>query len=518
MPPSPRPHESAMPGPISELLLRQYSEFLAARMGLHFPPARWPDMLRGLERAAREFGLAGAEACMHWLLAAPPDRRRVEILASHLTVGETYFYREPAVFAALENELLPALIAARRAAGQRQLRIWSAGCCSGEEPYSVAVLLSRLLPDLEQWNITLLATDINPHFLAKAVRGEYRAWSFRGAPAWFREDYFEHSGGGDYRLAPRIRSLASFDYLNLVDDTYPALDNNTNGMDIVLCRNVLMYFEADAMRAVLDKFHRALTDGGWLLVSPTEANVTMFSGFVPVNFADAILYRKGGEPQPAWPAMPVMPALSQQTYAVPAWAELAVSPAPTFDAADAASAAAPVADTPPPAEAPPVAPPCGEAYRRAMACYAQGDYAAAVAALAADAQHDPAGLALAARACANQGQLDEACRWCEAAVAADKLNPGLRYLLASVLAEQGQSDAAAAALKQALYLDQDFVLAHYALGNLYRRRGQPGPAAKHFANARELLAGYPPGDSLRDAEGLTAGRLLDIIDNRERIA
>ncbi|MDP3512109.1 MAG: CheR family methyltransferase [Sulfuritalea sp.] len=503
-----------MPGPISELLLQQFSDFLTARMGLHFPSARWPDMLRGLERAAREFGLAGAEACMRWLLAAPPDRCRVEILASHLTVGETYFYREPAVFAALENELLPALIAARRAAGQRQLRIWSAGCCTGEEPYSVAVLLSRLLPDLEQWNITLLATDINPHFLAKAVRGEYRAWSFRGAPAWFREDYFERSGSGDYRLSPRIRSLASFDYLNLVDDTYPALNNNTNGMDIVLCRNVLMYFEAGAMCAVLDKFHRALTDGGWLLVSPTEANVTMFSGFVPVNFTDAILYRKGGAQQPQWPTMPampiapVMPILPEQAYATPAWAELAVSPAPTFGGGDTTPAAAPVA----------AAPPCGDAYRRAVACYARGDYAAVVAALAGEAQYDPRGLALAARACANQGQLDEACRWCEAAVAADKLDPGLRYLLAAVLAEQGQSEAATAALKQALYLDQDFVLAHYALGNLYRRRGQPGPAAKHFANARELLTGYPPGDSLRDAEGLTAGRLLDIIDNRERIA
>lgn len=494
---------AAMPVTISESMLQQFSAFLSRRMGLHFPRERWPDMLRGLERAASAFALPDAEACMRWLLAAPLERRQVETLASQLTVGETYFWREPAALAALEREVLPALIAARRASGERRLRLWSAGCCTGEEPYSVAVLLSRLLPDLDEWNISLLATDINPHFLAKALRGEYREWSFRGAPAWLRADYFSPSGAGNYTLAPRIRRLVSFAYLNLVDDVYPALDNNTNAIDVVLCRNVLMYFEADAMRAVLDKFRRALNDGGWLLVSPTEASVTMFSGFAAAGFADAILYRKGA-PQPA--SLPAPPVRAPIDVPAPfAWPP----------------AEAPVALEPlPPAlpAAPPAAPAAGDAYRRAQAHYAQGDYAAAVAALAASAPDDVAGLALAARACANQGQFDAACGWCAAAVERDKFDPGLRYLLASVLAEQGRSDAAVAALRQALYLDQDFVLAHFALGNLYRRLGQPAPAARHFATARTLLAGYPPGQALPDAEGLTAGRLLDIIGSAECVA
>lgn len=508
-----------MAGAISDLLLRQFSGFLSSRIGLHFPRERWPDMLRGLERAAPELGLAGVGACMQWLLASPRNRRQVEILASHLTVGETYFCREPAVFAALEDEVLPALIAARRAAGRLQLRIWSAGCCTGEEPYSVAVLLSRLLPDLEQWNITLLATDINPRFLAKAMRGDYREWSFRGAPAWFREGYFEPSGAGNYTLAPRVRRLASFDYLNLVDDVYPALDNNTNAMDIVLCRNVLMYFEADAMRAVLDKFRRALTDGGWLVVSPTEANGAMYSGFVPVGFRNAFFYRKGETPAALRPTMPAMQMMPAEAYAVPAWARIAVPPAPTLAGRDTKHAAVPAAATPVPRALPAESPTASaETYRQALVCYTQGDYAMAAEVLAAAAPGDVPGLVLAARACANQGKLDEACRWCQAAVAADKFNPGLRYLLASVLAEQGQGAAAAAALKQALYLDQDFALAHFALGNLYRRLGQKATAARHFANARELLAAHPPGEPLPDAEGLTAGRLLDIIDSGECIA
>lgn len=502
-----------MAAAIPDLLVEQFSNFLARRMGLHFPRERWTDMLRRLESVAAEFGLAGAAECMRWLLAAPLDRVQVETLASHLTIGETYFYRDSAVFVALEREVLPALIAARRAAGLLHLRIWSAGCCTGEEPYSVAVLLNRLIPDIEQWTITLLATDINPHFLAKAALGDYREWSFRGAPTGFRETYFEPSGAGDYALAPRIRRLVSFAYLNLVDDVYPALDNNTNAMDVVFCRNVLMYFEADTMRAVLGKLRRALTDGGWLVVSPTEVNATMFSGFVPVDFANAILCRKDAPP-----------ATSAEAPAPPAWAERAevVPPlAPTVDAGAgepyAAAEPEPLARQRPKCTTPPAAPGVGESYRQALACYTQGDYAAAVAALA-DAPGDVPSLTLATRACANQGQFDEACHWCAAAVAVDKLNPGLRYLLASVLSEQGRGEAAVAALKQALYLDQDFVLAHFALGNLYRRLELRAAAARHFANARALLAGYPPHQLLPDAEGLTAGRLLDIIDSEERVA
>ena len=497
----------AMATAIPDSLLRQFSGFLATRMGLHFPPPRWPDMLRGLERAAPEFGLPGPEACMRLLMASPLKRPQVETLARHLTVGETYFYREPAVFAALECDVLPPLITARRATS-RHLRIWSAGCCTGEEPYSLAILLSRLIPDIEQWNVTLLATDINPHFLAGAVRGEYREWSFRGAPTWLREGYFDLSRAGNYVIQPRLRRLVSFDYLNLVDDIYPSLANGTNGMDIVLCRNVLMYFEADAMRAVVDKLRRSLSEGGWLVVSSTEAGTALLSGFTTVEFADACLYRKGVDrldwqpmarqelPAPLPDRIEVPTSIPQ--IAVPGAAQIAMAH-PTNEPRSESAAA-------------------GEFYSQALACYAQGAYAQVAELMAGALDTDAQGLALAARARANLGQLDEACRLCEAAVAADKGRPDLRYLLATVLMEQGQVEAAATTLKQALYLDQDFVIAHFALGNLYRRQGRAAEAARHFANARQLLAGYPPGTLLPEAEGLAAGRLLDIIDREEVIA
>jgi chemotaxis protein methyltransferase CheR len=483
---------------LAEPLLQAFSDFLAQRIGLFFPPPRWPDLLRGLARAAPAFGFPELEPCVRWLMRSELSRQQVEILASQLSVGETYFFREPGVFAALENDILPPLIAARRAAG-RSLRLWSAGCCTGEEPYSLAILLERLIPDLADWSVSILATDINPDFLAKAKRGHYSEWSFRAAPAWLKAQCFETPAAGRYVLAPRLRRLVHFDYLNLAEDAYPSVVNHTNGIDIVLCRNVLMYFEASAAAAVARKLHRALVEGGCLIVSPTETSATIFPQFTTQHFPDAIVYRKSEPPSP-------MPA-----------------PAPPFVWPDAALAAAPepLPETPPSAPnhtRAPATPPPATPYQTALAAYALGDYERVAALLAEPAGDDARALALLARASANQGRLTDASRWCEAAVAANKVDPGLRYLLASVLDEQGLAAPAVAALKQALYLDQDFILAHYALGNLYRRLEHPVLARRHFSHARQLLRQLPSGAALPDAEGLSAGRLAEIIDATEGLS
>lgn len=471
-------------------LLQPFSAFLAARMGLHFPPSRWADLERGLTAAAADFGLAGPESCIRRLMSAPLQRQQVETLASHLTVGETYFFRDPAVFAALEQHVLPALIAAGRDQGRR-LRLWSAGCCTGEEAYSLAIVLDRLIPDLDDWRITLLATDINPQFLARARLGTYREWSFRNAPGWLKPGYFTPADGGAHTLASRIRRLVSFDYLNLVDDAYPSLASNTNGMDLILCRNVLMYFAEDTMHSIVGKLQRCLAGGGWLVPSPTEGGAALQAGLSAVELAGTLLYRK--------PASP-----GRAPHAAPAW-----------DTPPAPLPAAPA--TSPPDTAPPVASAGDTLAAQARACYSRGAYAQVVALLSAAAPSDAQGLALAARACANQGRLDEARRWCERAVGADKSAAELRYLLAAILAEQGEIPAAIGGFRQALYLDPDFVLAHFALGHLYRRIGQATRAGQHFANTRRLLADTPADAALPQADGLTASRLLAILDSTEQI-
>src|SRR5207245_2651959 len=118
-----------------------------------------------------------------------------------------------------------------------------------EEPYSIAILLRQLIPDLQNWNIMLLATDINPHYLCKAAAGVFGAWSFRNAPAGFIERYFLPAADRQFEILPEIRHLVRFGQLNLMDDLYPAFENDTLGFDVIFCRNVLMYFTpAQALR------------------------------------------------------------------------------------------------------------------------------------------------------------------------------------------------------------------------------------------------------------------------------
>jgi|SRR5665648_629843 len=146
---------------LTDTCLSQLSTFIAAEMGLYFPHARWDDLERQILVAAKEFDFIDIEMFVQWIVSSPLSREKIETLASYLTISETYFWREPKVFEALCDQILPALIRTREKSGKR-LRIWSAGCASGEEPYSIAMALYNLIPDIKDWHITILATDINP--------------------------------------------------------------------------------------------------------------------------------------------------------------------------------------------------------------------------------------------------------------------------------------------------------------------------------------------------------------------
>jgi chemotaxis protein methyltransferase CheR len=451
---------------LSAQTLSRLSDALAEGTGLHFPPERWGDLERGLVAVARGSGSTDVQACARRLLSAPLTRPQIEVLASHLTVGETYFFREKKSFEALEAHILPELLEARRSA-ERRLRIWSAGCCTGEEPYSVAMLLDRLVPDPETWNITILATDINPRFLRKAARGVYGEWSFRDTPGWIRERYFRAQRDKRFELDPGIRKRVTFSHLNLAADAYPSLLNNTNAMDLILCRNVLMYFAAERRRQVAASFHRSLVGGGWLIVSPAETSNALFSPLAAVELSGAVLYRKVG-------AAPPRPAAA--THQPPA-SRIASPP----------ESLAPRAELPEEAVA--------------VEC----------SAISADVPEDPGDLARTARRCANEGELGEAVEWCERAIASDRLNPAHYYLLATIRHEQGQVDAAAQSLTRALYLDPGFSLAHFVLGNLRLSQGRHREAERHFANALAVLQAHPQDELLPESDGLTAGRLAEII-------
>lgn len=463
----------------------QLGELVGRHMGLHFAGPRLADLQRGVAAAAAELGLADAASYARRLLATAPDTAQLQLLARHLTVGETYFFRDPQVLDALSGHVLAGLVRARRGRDQ-QLRIWSAGCASGEEAYSLAILLHQLLPDLADWRVTITATDINPQALQKAAAAIYGEWSFRAVPPAFKDAHFERRPDGRYALAPQIRNMVHFEYLNLVEDVYPSLATDTNAMDLVFCRNVLMYFTPAQIRGVIGRLHKALVDGGWLVVSPSETSQALFGRFAQVNFPGAVLYRKQAEAvaQPR-PAPPASPAKGSAAHGRPV-------------------------KRPPPAVQPAPLPPAAVGERLC----AQGRYAEAEDLLARSVEGGPADprvFSLLARAVANQGHLDQALAWCDRWVSCAKLDPAAHYLRAVVLVERGEMEQARASLQRTTFLAPEFVLAHFALGNLARRTGHDAEALRHFGNTRRLLERLQPGDLLPEGEGLSAGRLQQVL-------
>jgi len=412
------------------------------------------------------------------------------------------------------------------------LRIWSAGCATGEEPYTIAILLSRLIPDIHKWQITLLATDINPRSLERAAEGIYREWSFRGDFQWLKDAYFTRTLDGRYRIAEKIRKMVTFHYLNLATDSYPSLFNNTNAMDIIFCRNVLMYLEPSLAKQVVRHFYRALVDEGWVLTSVTEGFHLLSSRFAAVAFPGVTLYQKkvnqegtldtfrslmhGDQPAAREPRNEGGKGLSALRVTEKPPREDASEGQP--DAARGASALPAISPPAPAAEGKTEA----ALYEQALQLFKGGRVQESESILNSFLERKPEnfqGQALMARLYADQGRLHDAQAQCERALALNKLDAGCHYLLAAIFIEQRHFSEAEQALRRALYLEPDFVLAHFSLGNLAREEGRDSLAARHFDQALRLLQqSYSPEDLLPESDGVTAGRMKEIIlmANRQR--
>ncbi len=461
-------------------LLSDISALVERCTGLHFSAKRHRDLERKVCEAARESGYQDAVSYARTLLVSPLSQKLIEALARRLAVGETYFFRDMGVFDALGEQALVELIRQRRA--DRRLKIWSAGCSTGEEAYSIAILLDRMIPDLSQWEITILATDINQEALDRAAEGVYRDWSFRDAPGWVKDQYFTKTDGG-FELLGRIRKMVTFCRHNLAIDPYPASFNGTDAINLIFCRNVLMYFSRERALEIVRRFSTCLTDEAWLVTSPVESGLAKQSLFEAVRFQNATLYRKR--------RAAVLDEGSRARRAVP--------PGETEKSIEKDS--------------------IGRAAQMSESATGQKKERQKVHSAVASRKASPGGptireslsAAALAKAAADQGELSRALELCEKAIDADKLNPSLHYLHATILQETGKIGEAAASIRRAIYADQDFVLAHFALGHLMHRQGKHKEAEKHFTNACSLLEKYGEEEILPESEGISAGTLREII-------
>jgi chemotaxis protein methyltransferase CheR len=189
-------------------------------------------------------------------------------LISDLTIGETYFFRGMDQFDALKDTIIPNII--EKNAAEKRIRIWSAGCATGAEPYSIAILLDQYFQDrLSSWEISIFGTDINRRFLSQAVDGVFEEWAFRGTGPDLRTRYFSQEGLR-WRLSSQIKSKVCLQYHNLLKHPFPSLFSSLEAIDLIICRNVLIYFDSTTIRTVIRHFQETLRPGGWLILGHAE--------------------------------------------------------------------------------------------------------------------------------------------------------------------------------------------------------------------------------------------------------
>lgn len=203
---------------------------------------------------------------------------------------ESYFFRDKGHFDVLKSEIFPTLI--KEKSQQRTLRIWSAGCSSGEEPYSIAMLLFSLLPNWRNWDLLILGTDLCKDMIDKAQSGLYGEMSFRTINNGDRNRFFSKQPNGHWLIAPFLRQNVIFAQNNLLTDIFPNEFSLIHHMDLIICRNVFIYFQQDAITKVVDKFNRTLNKGGYLLTGHGELQGFPLLPFKGQLLKGALIYQK----------------------------------------------------------------------------------------------------------------------------------------------------------------------------------------------------------------------------------
>ena len=204
-----------------------------------------------------------------------------------LTTNETYFFRESFQLKAFSDEIIPELINRKAACSNRFLRIWSAGCSTGEEPYTIAMLLSTI-PELKGWKIEIIATDISQKVLQQARRAVYGKSSFRATKELDLQRFFHQQDDG-YKVNDSIRELVTISHLNLFDINRLTM---LGKVDLIFCRNVIIYFDQAAKKRVIESFYSALYDGGFLLLGHSESLMNITTQFTLRHFKNDMIYQK----------------------------------------------------------------------------------------------------------------------------------------------------------------------------------------------------------------------------------
>jgi chemotaxis protein methyltransferase CheR len=274
-------HHLELPDDVFRLLRDQ----IYKRSGMWFADSSKYLLQKRLSPRARELNFDSFQKYFYFLQYDPRADAEYDQIYDMVTTNETYFFREPAQLTAFVEEIVPDLLSRKTV---KKIRIWSAGCSSGEEPYSLAMLLQEA-GWYEHALFEIFASDINQQVLAKARRGQYRENAFRATEQPLRDRYFVRQDDGSWRIKDEIRNRVQFGRLNLYDEGRVSLLGH---LDVVFCRNVIIYFDDASKKVVVKNFYNRLIDGGYLLLGHSESLISLSTQFKLRHLKHDMVYQR----------------------------------------------------------------------------------------------------------------------------------------------------------------------------------------------------------------------------------
>lgn len=452
--------------------LTRLKELVSAECGFHFDQANTDALESYVRQRMNVVNAMDFDEFLEYIDHHPDGKKELRNLIASLTVNETNFFRHPDQFKALKERVLPEIIDRKVSLGisaEPIASIWSAGCSTGDETYTIALQVRDVLEPFYANNIEIVGTDIDENVLRQAKRGLYKIRTVQYVNDRLLDSYFEESEGV-YKLSDSIRRMVEFKYHNLVDTPYPMA--RWGKWDVIFCRNVIIYFDKATIKRVIGNLCRSLAEGGYLFLGYSESLQGITDELTLCRFEDVFAYRKDLRvPQKRAPQF-IEPITEQ--FSLPATA-------------------------------------CQQKQKEVQTLLESEQYEAAVekaTALVKASPDNAAAYSLAARAHLEKGHHEEAAEAAVRAIELDPLQTHAYFIMGVVCEEQHDYELAIRYLRRALYLDDTLAMAYVRLAMLYQKTGEKEDALREYKNAVELLRKLTPNGKTEFTGGVNVRSII----------
>lgn len=496
---------------LSEEDFALFQKLLLKESGLHFEKDKINILSGYIWERMQEKGISSFSEYYEYLKYSIYAKGELNELFDLITIGETYFFRNYPHFNALLEHILPEILVRKKDLFYKSLRVWSAGCSKGAEPYTIAMIIKEVVPDLQSWNVSILGTDLNRNFLLQAEKGIYSKRDVKGVPEEFFSKYFRKEGSV-YLLSEEIKKMVKFLRHNMVVDAF--VNEGMQNLDIIFCRNVTIYFDTETTKNLISKFYDCLNDEGYLFLGHAETLWGISDKFVTVEFPDTFIYKKTKKavkmretarphisiPEIKFEALTVPQPSQSQIFSKEKVKEVETSKReiefPSLEEVFPSVPSVKPQETSLP-ESEEVVREVDDIYKEALSFFHKKDFQKSIELLDKVINKDKnyiKAYLVKADILAYEEKYKEAIEQLEKIITFDNLYVEAYYLLGVLFSKIEDYESAKKQFKKALYVNPDLALVYFNLANIYIYQNKKEEAIRQLKNAIKLLEKANPSE------------------------